>query len=326
MKKGTKNAAVATENTIEKSIEESMKSVKTLSKKGLEILAHRIDAMIYFSVENANPNGDPNFGNGGPRLTSDGRGLITDVCIKHWIRVQLYLMGYPVLVLPDDMIHDGCKSISERLAKNERLQAAIKANDFDLAEKIAAETWIDVRMFGALLPIKNVGSISVKAPVSVELAKSVGLVNVVEHGITKCLSYKQGSDSDRMGSKSLVEFGLYGFGVSISPYKAEQVGFTNQDAEILHEALKHLFDETDSAARPVGSMNVESVYWWNHDADGDGKLPRVPAKIVRDSVQYMKKGDEFEHPHSMKDFELVTKKIDGIVEPDVYAPGQQTNA
>ncbi|MFQ8582953.1 MAG: type I CRISPR-associated protein Cas7 [Holdemania massiliensis] len=55
-------------------------------------LTSKIDFAVVFSVKHANPNGDPLNGNR-PRTTMDGRGEISDVCLKRKIRNRLMDFG-----------------------------------------------------------------------------------------------------------------------------------------------------------------------------------------------------------------------------------------
>ena len=41
--------------------------------------------------------------------------------------------------------------------------------------------------------------------------------------------------------------------------------FSQEDAEALKEALKTLFENDSSSARPEGSMEVCRLYWWQHE-------------------------------------------------------------
>ena len=54
----------------------------------METLKNKVDFAVVFRVKNANPNGDPLNGNR-PRVTYDGLGEMTDVCIKRKIRNRL---------------------------------------------------------------------------------------------------------------------------------------------------------------------------------------------------------------------------------------------
>ena len=52
---------------------------------------------------------------------------------------------------------------------------------------------------------------------------------------------------------------------SVNVQLAEKTGFSQEDAEVLKEALKTLFENDASSARPEGSMEVCKMYWWQHD-------------------------------------------------------------
>ena len=51
----------------------------------MSVLDHKIDFAAIISVTKANPNGDPLNGNR-PRQNYDGKGEISDVCLKRKIR------------------------------------------------------------------------------------------------------------------------------------------------------------------------------------------------------------------------------------------------
>ena len=57
----------------------------------METLKNKIDFAVVFSVQNANPNGDPLNGNR-PRTNYDNLGEVSDVCIKRKIRNRLMEM------------------------------------------------------------------------------------------------------------------------------------------------------------------------------------------------------------------------------------------
>ena len=67
----------------------------------MSVLTKKIDFLALISVRNANPNGDPLSGNM-PRVTYDGLGEISDVCIKRKIRNRFMDMGECVFVQSDD--------------------------------------------------------------------------------------------------------------------------------------------------------------------------------------------------------------------------------
>ena len=52
----------------------------------MSALTHRYDFVLFFDVQNGNPNGDPDAGNM-PRIDPEtGHGIVTDVCLKRKVR------------------------------------------------------------------------------------------------------------------------------------------------------------------------------------------------------------------------------------------------
>jgi CRISPR-associated protein Csd2 len=243
-------------------------------------LSKKIDFVLVARVENANPNGDPlnaNF----PRQTISGHGKIEDVCLKRKIRNRLQDMGLPIFVQSDDRKTDGQPSLMARAVNTLGAETFnIKKTPREVTKKLVCQTWYDTRAFGQVFAFKNKSdedkddgvSISVTGPVSIQHAFSVAPVNVYVDQITKSVNgqtAKSGNEesmsSDRMGSKSYVEKGIYVAYGSISPYMAEKTGFSDEDAEHLKEVLPTLFENDASTARPEGSMSVLQVIWIEHN-------------------------------------------------------------
>lgn len=228
---------------------------------------NKIDFEVLVMVKNANPNGDPLNGNR-PRETYDGYGEISDVCIKRKIRNRLQDMGEAVFVQSDERSDDGCKSLADRAKSNEAMQTALKAKDKEAYAKAACGTWIDVRSFGQVFAFKDDSvSVGVRGPVSVHSAFSVLPVSVDSMQITKSVNSetKEKKSSDTMGMKHKICSALYVIKGSINQQLAEKTGFSDEDAEKIKEALRTLFVNDSSSARPDGSMEVCKVYWWKHN-------------------------------------------------------------
>lgn len=77
-----------------------------------------------------------------------------------------------------------------------------------------------------------------------------------------------------MGTKHRINFGVYRVNGSVNVQLAEKTGFSQEDAELLKEALKTLYENDASSARPEGSMEVCRLYWWQH-AD---KTPAISSR------------------------------------------------
>lgn len=283
----------------------------------MNTLKNKIDFAVIITATNANPNGDPLDGNR-PRENFEGFGEISDVCIKRKIRNRLQDMGEKIFVQSDERCDDGCDSLSNRASSNEALKAINKGKNTNRDEyaKTACEEWIDVRSFGQVFAFKDDNvSVGVRGPVSIQQAVSVDPVNIISMQITKSVngeSGKKSKSSDTMGTKHRVEFGLYVVKGSINCQLAEKTGFSDEDAEKIKEALKTLFENDSSSARPEGSMEVCRLYWWKHDC----KTPKnSSAKVHRSLKVKLKEG--VVKPSSIDDYEITIDELDGI-NPEVY--------
>jgi CRISPR-associated protein Csd2 len=110
-----------------------------------------------------------------------------------------------------------------------------------------------------------------------------------------------------MGMKHRIEFGVYTFKGSINTQLAEKTGFTNQDADKIHEALITLFENDSSSARPEGSMTIHKVYWWEHNS----KLGDYPSSKVHNQVKISLK-DDVKNPKSIEDYKIDYNPLDNL--------------
>lgn len=280
-------------------------------------LQNKIDFAVVFSVNKANPNGDPLNGNR-PRQDFYGHGEVSDVAIKRKLRNRLQDEGEPILVQSDERRSDAYRSIKDRAESVEELKkllAKSKATGADeqSAEAIACATWYDVRAFGQVFAFKGAKmSIGIRGPVSIHTATSIEPVDVTSMQITKSVnSVTNEKDpgqktSDTMGMKHRVDFGVYVFYGSINPQLAERTGFKKEDAEKLKQGLQTLFANDASSARPDGSMEVNKVFWWEHNS----KLGQYSSAAVHRSVRVEKLKDEY--PRSIKKYSITAQPLDGL--------------
>ncbi len=266
---------------------------------------NKIDFEVVITVNHANPNGDPLNGNR-PREDFDGFGEISDVCLKRKIRNRLQDMGERIFVQSDERCDDGCKSLSDRVKKNEEMQKALKAKDNDAYAKAACETWFDVRAFGQVFAFKPI-SVGVRGPVTIQSAFSAAPIDIESIQITKSVnsetSDKKGSDT--MGMKHRVNFALYTVKGSINHQLAEKTGFSDEDALKIKEALRTIFENDASSARPDGSMEVVKVYWWRHNCP----MGQYSSAKVHRLLKIEKKT---EVPKNIDDYEFRLDSLPGL--------------
>lgn len=276
----------------------------------MSTLKNKIDFAVIVSVNNANPNGDPLNGNR-PRVNFDGLGELSDVSIKRKIRNRLMQEGQSIFVQSDDNRVDDYRSLRNRA------EGTIKKADMKDEAKYreaACKEWIDVRSFGQVFAFKGGEesgvSIGIRGPVSIHPAFSVAPVldRISSTQITKSVSgegdgSKRGSDT--MGMKHRVDHGVYVFYGSMNPQLAEKTGFSDNDAEAIKKAIRTLFRNDASSARPEGSMEVYKVYWWEHNSK-NGQYSS--AKVHR----LLKVEATAEQPKSIDDYKITLGGLDGL--------------
>lgn len=271
-------------------------------------LNNKIDFVALIAVDRANANGDPLNGNR-PRTDYNGFGEISDVCIKRKIRNRMQDLGHKVFVQSEDRCDDGFGSLSERASS-----VMDGEKNRDIYAKKACETWLDVRTFGQLFAFKDAKGVSVgvRGPVSIHQAISVSPIEVESLQITKSVNGEKSEkganrSSDTMGMKHFVRFGLYLLKGSINVQLAEKTGFTYEDAQVVKECLRTLFENDASSARPEGSMEVVKLYWFEHDS----KSGQYSTARVHRSIKVSQK-NPMVMPVSLEDYEITLEELPGL--------------
>lgn len=278
----------------------------------MKTLQNKIDFAVVFSVKHANPNGDPLNGNR-PRTTLEGLGEVSDVCLKRKIRNRLMDMGKDIFVQSDDKRVDSYPSLKARADSCEELCKAEKEKNNEAYMRASCERWMDVRSFGQVFAFQGSNvSVGVRGPVSIHPAFSIQPIGVNESQITKSVNSvtKDKKSSDTMGTKNRVEFGIYAFYGSINTQLASKTGFSVEDADAIHEALKTIFENDCSSARPDGSMEVLKVFWWQHSCPS-GQYSS--AKVHRS----VKIECNCENSQNITDYTVYAEELENL-KPEVY--------
>lgn len=264
---------------------------------------NRYEFVLLYDVENGNPNGDPDAGNM-PRIDPEtGHGIVTDVCLKRKIR------NYAELVrgdAPGYRIH-----IKEGIPLNQNHEEAyveigLKSGDkADLSQIQQARRWMcdnffDVRTFGAVMTTgDNCGQ--VRGPVQINFSRSVDPIVQQEVTITRqAVTRKEDIEKERtMGRKHIVPYGLYRAEGYVSAKLANDgpkgTGFSEEDLDLVWEALINMFEHDHSAAR--GKMATRKLIVFKHDSD----LGNAPSHQLFDQVEVARKPDAVP-PRSFSDY------------------------
>ncbi len=302
----------------------------------METLKNKIDFAVVFTVNGANPNGDPLNGNR-PRTNYDGLGEVSDVCIKRKIRNRLMEAEHKIFVQSDDnrMEGDDYKNLRERA----EAKLKSKPENQKAFREEACKEWIDVRAFGQVFPWKakktskvkegkedqgektddSAVSIGIRGPVSIHPAFSVLSVSdkINSQQIIKSTSNEGDGvnrQSDQMGMKHRVDHGVYVFYGAINPQLASKTWFKDEDAKAIHDALKKLFDNDSSSARPEGSMEVTAVFWWEHNV----KHGQYSSAVVHRSLSAAPE-EGVADPKKIEDYSIKLKSLSGLT-PEIFNP------
>ena len=285
-------------------------------------LENRYDFVYLFDVKDGNPNGDPDAGNL-PRVDAEtGRGLITDVCLKRKVRNFVSLINneqppHDIYIKEKAILNQVHEKAYESIGANEELEedAADKkskskrkgsADSVNKARNWICQNFYDVRTFGAVMST-GVNCGQVRGPVQLTFARSIDPVVSQEHSITRMAvatkeeSEKQSGDNRTMGRKFTVPYGLYRCHGFISAHLAQQTGFSEDDLELLLQALESMFEHDRSAAR--GEMTTRGLYVFKHN----NKLGNAPAHRLFERITASLK-DETKPPRDFGDYQI---SIDG---------------
>ena len=274
-----------------------------------EPIKNRYDFVILFDVENGNPNGDPDAGNM-PRVDPEtGYGLVTDVCLKRKIRNYVETAkedaaGYRIYIKDQVPLQRSDAEALAYLGVNKDLKAA-KKDDPALDGKIRdfmCQNFFDIRTFGAVMTTFVKGALNcgqVRGPVQLGFARSIDPILPQEVTITR-VAITTEADAEKkgteMGRKYIVPYALYRAEGFISANLARKVtGFSEEDLQLLWQAILNMFENDHSAAR--GKMAVRELIVFRHDSE----LGNAPSYKLFDAVHVARKPD-VTVPRSYRDY------------------------
>ncbi|MDO5137693.1 MAG: type I-C CRISPR-associated protein Cas7/Csd2 [Oscillospiraceae bacterium] len=275
-----------------------------------DAIKNRYDFVVYFDVENGNPNGDPDAGNM-PRIDPEtGLGLVTDVCIKRKIRnyveavredepgYRIYIKKGVPLNRSDNEAFEKVGISAEVTKDKDKLKKELKeakknkkGKDVDIIIRdYMCSEFYDIRTFGAVMTTMVKGALNcgqVRGPVQLSFARSVDPIVQQEVSITRVAITTEDdaeNKSNEMGNKFIVPYGLYRCEGYVSANLARKsTGFSEEDLELLWDAIINMFDFDRSAAR--GQMAVRKLIIFKHDSE----FGNAPAHKLFDLVSAVRK-------------------------------------
>jgi CRISPR-associated protein Csh2 len=291
-------------NIMAKRVLESQEAISQPQRKqpmaeSAKPIQSRTEILFVYDISDANPNGDPNDENR-PRMDVDtGRAKVSDVRLKRTIRDYLHDYGGEEIFCreiekEDGTIQEGkdrAEDFFSAVEKNARSNATNVLQKRDLIQAGVLRTCIDVRMFGATIPVaklpknKNEKDSSVTLTGPVQFAMGTSLHRVEPRFIkgTGAFASGQGAQQKTFREEYVLPYAAIAFYGIVNQQAAKTTGLTVQDAEKLFEAIwygtKNLITRSKIGQRPLFLLLVE--YKPENANSYIGRLDRlITAKVV----------------------------------------------
>ena len=167
------------------------------------------------------------------------------------------------------------------------------------------KNYFDVRVFGAVMSTGDDPCGIVRGPVQINFARSLSPINIQDVTITRqarTTEDRKATGETEMGRKSIIPYALYRAEGYISAAQANKItDMTEEDVELLWNAIINMFEEDHSAAR--GKMCTRKLYIFKHDS----VLGNCPSHVLFDKIT-VKEKDGIYVPRKFDDYEIIIDK------------------
>jgi len=275
----------------------------------------RHDFIILFDVQDGNPNGDPDAGNQ-PRMDPETmQGIVTDVSLKRKVRDYVDVARgddsrYKIYVQRETYLTETRSRVfEERSAEN-------AAPTPQQAQPWLCEQFYDIRMFGAVMSMRERNAGQVRGPVQLTFSRSIDPILAMDSTIARVALENRGERGTEneeneheapthgtLGRKSTVPYGLYqGYGF-FNPHFARRTGANSDDLALFWNALVNMWDLDRSSSR--GLMACRGLYVFSHDSP----LGNAPAHRLFERLEVQRKGD-VSTPRRFADYSVTLDEAD----------------
>jgi CRISPR-associated protein Csh2 len=265
------------------------------------------------------PNGDPFTGE--QRYDEETkRILVSDVRIKRFIRDYFVEKDKPIYVANPDP--------EKKLTGGQRFKMLYEArSDKNMSPREFALTLIDVRLFGAVIPVQkekskkkaeeeseNVSAFNLTGAVQFALLNpSLNKMDLRMHQNTSVLISDEGNKQGAIGTTTVVPYSLNQIHGWINPYSATHTGLTEKDVE---EMFKALWQSVNNAnTRTKSNQNslllIQIVY-----SEPNKKLYGIDRLIRIDGAKTEKRDEQF---RSSEDYALDFSALKEIASSDLVS-------
>ncbi|WP_027309039.1 type I-B CRISPR-associated protein Cas7/Csh2 [Caloramator sp. ALD01] len=182
------------------------------------------EILYLYDAKLCNPNGDPDEENR-PRMDYEREiNLVSDLRLKRYIRDYLLDLGYDIFV---------------RGVDGKKVNAEGRTKEFkEFTDEWILNNLIDVRMFGATMPIKGNNKTFI-GPVQFNWGYSLNKVELLESSITSHFLSDTGNSQGAIGKDYRVKYSLIAFFGVVSGKRAEKTKLTEEDLQLLDKAMKY---------------------------------------------------------------------------------------
>ena len=295
----------------------------------MSAIKNRYELVFLLEARQCNYNGDPDMDNL-PRIDfQTNRGFMTDVCLKR--RIRDYIAdtchgreGFDIFVRNGQNLN---KSIAECVIAASDGEAMVGKKSEEASE-VAKRKFYDVRTFGGVMSTGlNAGQ--VQGAVQFSMPQSYDEVQCQSATLTR-LAYADGKftelseydkldksmDDDKkrtMGKKSFCSYALFECRAFVSANLAQKNGFSEEDLDLLLEAILNMYEYKTSASK-AGMSVVGPVIIFQHVGHAGNNSPDnqareallgcAPAQKLFALLSVNKKSDVM-YPRSYQDYEAV---------------------
>jgi CRISPR-associated protein Csh2 len=283
----------------------------------MNIYERNSEILFLYDAKMTNPNGDPDDENK-PRMDYEKEvNLVSDVRLKRYIRDYLESKGYEIFVAKvDGQVVDATERL-QRLLGREKL-AALSQEDLG----VILSRLIDVRLFGATMPIKaqeegaRGASSTFTGPVQFTWGYSLNKVELVRsNSITSTFAGRGGEGKGEYGTFGKdwrLYYSFLAFYGIVSGYRARYTRLTFDDVALLDEALWNAIPVIASTRSKVGQkprllLRVEYRDAYTFLGDLRGKIGISPEEGLRDIADF-----EVDFSSLVKFLEMHREKIERV--------------
>lgn len=263
-------------------------------------LETRSEVLFLYDVIDANPNGDPNDENR-PRMDLEsGKARVSDVRLKRTIRDYLHAQGEEIfcreIEKDDGTIQEG-KDRAEDFFKLIEDEAKNKTSNViqkrDFIERMVVDRCIDVRLFGATIPVAKPAdakgkdsSVTLTGPVQFAMGGSLHRVEPQFIKGTGAFASGQGAQQRTFREEYVLPYALIAFYGIVNHQAGKTTGLKVDDVENLYEAMwfgtKELITRSKIGQRPLLLIVVE--YKREHANAYIGRLDRFLTVTDREAT------------------------------------------